>query len=124
MAVQIPELYVIAVVENDEIVHYYNHGKEDIEWSVNIEYADFFVDTTKLRLAYETIVNASGYKNKPSSDGTIFPHHYIHRALRLSTHRPKITAELVVLRLNGEVKQATKISGEIKKPTGYTYDES
>lgn len=121
MEIKLPELFVIAVIEDNEVSGYYDDRGECLEFNKSIKYAELFTDFKSVEIVFEQLVKASGVIN-PSSDGVLYPADSIRRALRLCDSKPRGIATIAIVKLAGEFVTSKDISGEIKKPTGYTYD--
>ena len=127
MNIQLSPAFVIAVVEGNVIKSYYRVPSAGDEYNPSfdntIRQATIFDSLDKPIKIVEELVRVSLVKQKPNSNGTIYPATDIHRLLGLSNAKKSGSADLLILRLHaGQQERRITITGEIKEPTGFTYD--
>ena len=116
-------LFVIAIVEDDEVKRYYDVDPESGPYfSTRLKYAKIFDDVVEATEIVKELHIKANTVQQPHSGGTLYPHSDIHRALELSNKKMKAQGIAVVLELQPVERFGTHIHGEIKEPTGYTYD--
>lgn len=116
-------LFVVAVIEDGEVKRYYDVDRDSGPYfSSQLKYAKIFDDgNVAIEVVKELNIKANT-PQQPRSGGTLYPHSDIHRALELYDKKKKAEGMAVVLELTPTVGYGARIHGEIKEPTGYTYD--
>lgn len=117
-------LFVIRVNQTDGekyLTYSDEEGGRALWWSVRLASAKIFTSWKEANKQFDEL-RGLGSKPNRMSDGTIFPHPLLQAALDISTTKPKASAEFAICEISLEALVTTTISGEIKKPTGFTYD--
>lgn len=116
--------FVIAIVENDKIKSFYAFDSQSgyPYFSDSLFGIKFFSSKEKAIEVVEDLHKQSITPQKPHSGGTLYPASDVHRALDLSNKKKSGEATVVALELKLDHVFDRHIRGEIKEPTGYTYD--
>lgn len=116
-------LFVVAIVEDGEVKRYYDVDRDSGPYfSAQLKYAKIFDDGDIATEIVKELNIKANTPQPPHSGGTLYPHPDIHRALEIYDKKRKAEGMAVVLELVPTVGFGAPIYGEIKEPTGYTYD--
>jgi hypothetical protein len=119
--------YVVGIVENGAVVSYYaiepNTGGYPY-FPKDLRSAEFFAKEEDAVVVAVELGAQADTPQQPDRDGTICPHADIKRALGISNAKKSAKGEAVVFKVIYDLQplKTVAIHGEIKKPTGYTYD--
>jgi len=116
-------LHVVAIVVDDKIISFYNIDPEGGPYfSGSMKHAHIFDNIAIAVKVVKDLNTKSNTPQKAQRGGTLYPHPDVQRALELSNKKMKGQGMAVVLDLLPTIGFGANIHGEIKEPTGYTYD--
>jgi hypothetical protein len=118
------ENFVVGIVEGDTLQRFYATDRADgSPWfPERLSNADVLTTRIDAVAIAERLELKSNEKQQPHSGGTLYPNTDVQCALEISDKKRQATGRAVVFKITLDPVESFPIHGEIKVPTGYTYD--